>query len=69
MISYPLSTGLNCSDLMYSNFECDTTTGQVQFKVPGGDYRVSSIDPETLTFEIQLKVADCSSRSLNNKIP
>ena len=69
MIPYPLSTGSKCGDPMYSNFECNTTTGQVWFQVPGGPYRVTSIDPESLTFEIQLKDADCSSRSLNNKIP
>ena len=64
MIPYPLSTGSKCGDPMYFNFECNSTTGQVQFKVPGGAYRVTSINPETLTFVIQLKEADCSSRSL-----
>ncbi|RVW57774.1 G-type lectin S-receptor-like serine/threonine-protein kinase [Vitis vinifera] len=64
MIPYPLSTGSKCGDSTYFNFECNNTTGQVQFKVPGGAYRVTSINPETLTFVIQLKEADCSSRSL-----
>eukprot|EP00261_Vitis_vinifera_P037743 XP_019078986.1 PREDICTED: G-type lectin S-receptor-like serine/threonine-protein kinase At4g03230 isoform X2 [Vitis vinifera] len=64
MIPYPLSTGSKCGDPMYFNFECNSTTGQVQFKVPGGAYRVTSINPETLRFVIQLKEADCSSRSL-----
>ena len=58
MIPYPLSTGPKCGDPMYSNFECNTTTGQVLFKGPGGSYRVTRINPETLTFVIQLKVAD-----------
>ncbi|KAL6330201.1 hypothetical protein AAG906_040122 [Vitis piasezkii] len=69
MIPYPLSTGSKCGDPMYFNFECNITTGQVQFKVPGGTYRVTSINPETLTFVIQLKESDCSSRSLIDKIP
>ena len=69
MIPYPLSTGSKCGDPMYFNFECNITTGQVQLKVPGGTYRVTSINPETLTFVIQLKESDCSSRSLINKIP
>ncbi|RVW18001.1 G-type lectin S-receptor-like serine/threonine-protein kinase [Vitis vinifera] len=64
MIPYPLSSGSKCGDSTYFNFECNSTTGQVQFKVPGGAYRVTSINPETLTFVIQLKEADCSSRSL-----
>eukprot|EP00261_Vitis_vinifera_P037742 XP_019078985.1 PREDICTED: G-type lectin S-receptor-like serine/threonine-protein kinase At4g03230 [Vitis vinifera] len=64
MIPYPLSTGSKCGDSTYFNFECNNITAQVQFKVPGGPYRVTSINPETLTFVIQLKEADCSSRSL-----
>eukprot|EP00261_Vitis_vinifera_P037744 XP_019078987.1 PREDICTED: G-type lectin S-receptor-like serine/threonine-protein kinase At4g03230 isoform X1 [Vitis vinifera] len=69
MIPYPLSTGSKCGDPMYFNFECNITTGQVQLKVSGGTYRVTSINPETLTFVIQLKESDCSSRSLIDKIP
>ncbi|KAJ9686788.1 hypothetical protein PVL29_015575 [Vitis rotundifolia] len=69
MIPYPLSTGSKCGDPMYFNFECNITTGQVQFEVPGGTYRVTSINPETLTFVIQLKESDCSPRSLIDKIP
>ena len=68
MIPYPLSNGSKCGDpnSHVLHFECDTTTAQVWFKVPGGAYRVILA---SLTFEIQLKDAHCSSRSLNNKIP
>lgn len=69
MIPYPLSTGPNCGDPMYSNFECNITTGQVEFKVPDDALRVTSIHPGKLRFEVQLKDADCNPRSLNDKIP
>ena len=59
---------------MYSSFICDNVTGQVLFKVAESSYRVSSINPQASKFVIQLKslemkYADCSSRSLIAQIP
>lgn len=73
MIPYPLSTGPECGDPMYSNFECNTSTRQVLFKVAGCSYRVTRIDPEILTFVLQMRVTDmkdvnCSSPSFIHQI-
>jgi hypothetical protein len=40
---------------MYYSFYCNTTSGQVSFKAPNSTYRVTSIDPSTRTFSVQLK--------------
>ncbi|KAM5580814.1 G-type lectin S-receptor-like serine/threonine-protein kinase [Rosa sericea] len=45
MIPYPLSTGVDCGDLMYFRFNCNTLTGQVSFVGLNGTFRVISIKP------------------------
>ncbi|XP_028066289.1 uncharacterized protein LOC114269212 [Camellia sinensis] len=54
ILPYPLCTGQNCGDPMYNNFHCNKSTGQVEFQEPSGIYRVTSINPDNLTFIIQL---------------
>ncbi|KAA8524528.1 hypothetical protein F0562_010951 [Nyssa sinensis] len=55
MIPYPLSTGSNCGDPAYSNFSCNSLTGQVSFQTATKSYRVTSINPDTQNFVIQAK--------------
>ncbi|CAN1124011.1 G-type lectin S-receptor-like serine/threonine-protein kinase At4g03230 [Linum perenne] len=68
MIPYPLSTGPNCGDPMYSSFQCNTTTGQISFQPQGtttAAYRVTMIDPESHKFVIQTDDTH-SCKSLDN---
>ncbi|XP_030942485.1 G-type lectin S-receptor-like serine/threonine-protein kinase At4g03230 [Quercus lobata] len=67
MIPYPLSTSSSCGDPMYFSFDCNTTSGQVSFKAPSGTYQVTSIDPNTRKFFIQVK--DGRSLRLNQTLP
>ncbi|XP_061362286.1 G-type lectin S-receptor-like serine/threonine-protein kinase At4g03230 isoform X2 [Gastrolobium bilobum] len=54
MIPYPLSTGPNCGDPMYNKFNCDNSTGQVSFMMPGEkSYQVTWIDEHARRFSIQ----------------
>lgn len=55
MIPYPLSTGLDCGDPMYSRFKCNNLTGQVSFVGLNLMYtfRVISISPSTQRFFLQ----------------
>jgi hypothetical protein len=74
LIPYPLSTGPNCGDGMYSYFDCNSFTGRVSFKAPNGTYRVASIDPSTRTFVIQVKQIGYDRNSsatqlLNDSLP
>ncbi|XP_059450904.1 uncharacterized protein LOC132181681, partial [Corylus avellana] len=74
LIPYPLSTGINCGDPIYFSFYCNTSSGQVSFKLPSGTYRVTKIDPSAQTFVIQVKYAgyDINSRGtqlLNVSLP
>ncbi|QCE09592.1 serine/threonine-protein kinase PBS1 [Vigna unguiculata] len=53
-IPYPLSTGANCGDPTYNNFNCDKSTGKVSFMIPGGrSYPVTWIDEDTRMFLIK----------------
>ncbi|XP_057455419.1 G-type lectin S-receptor-like serine/threonine-protein kinase At4g03230 [Lotus japonicus] len=67
VIPYPLSTGPNCGDPMYSKFNCDYTKGQVSFMMSGGkSYRVTWIDEGARKFYIQTNDSDsdhCDSSS------
>ncbi|CAL5403545.1 unnamed protein product [Camellia sinensis] len=54
ILPYPLCPGQNCGDPMYNNIRCNKSTGQVEFQEPRGIYRVTSINPDNLTFIIQL---------------
>ncbi|XP_028066279.1 G-type lectin S-receptor-like serine/threonine-protein kinase At4g03230 isoform X1 [Camellia sinensis] len=54
ILPYPLRTGQNCGDPMYNNFRCNKSAGQVEFHEPSGIYRVTSINPDNLTFIIEL---------------
>lgn len=80
VIPYPLSTGPDCGDPMYSSFHCDNSTGRVSFLVPGDKYRVSSIDPDKRKFVIATqrakRVDNCNARNsrgttlhLNQSLP
>ncbi|GKV21431.1 hypothetical protein SLEP1_g31412 [Rubroshorea leprosula] len=67
MIPYPLSTGTSCGDPMYFSFYCETNnlTGQVYFNASGGGYRVTSINPESQKFSIDVKNAEnCKSKEM-----
>lgn len=77
---YPLSTGADCGDPAYSSFRCDNSTGQVRFRIPGGEYRVTSIDPEKRKFVIDTRQSqnadNCNARNsrgstlhLNQSLP
>lgn len=69
-IPYPLSTGPNCGDPMHNNFNCDKSTGNVSFTIPGGkSYPVAVINEDTRTFFIQtddLSSFDSSFRNQNS---
>ncbi|KAK8519070.1 hypothetical protein V6N12_012299 [Hibiscus sabdariffa] len=67
LIPYPLSTGPKCGDATYRSFRCNVTSGEVTFDVPSGNYRVTSIDPETRKFVIQTNDAnDCKTGNLGD---
>ncbi|KAJ6745065.1 hypothetical protein OIU79_031250 [Salix purpurea] len=62
VIPYPLSTGSDCGDPMYSSFHCNTSTGKLSFQTQNGTYNVTTIDQDTRTFTIQDKDGDhCNS--------
>lgn len=49
---------------MYSNFHCNSDTGQVNFSTPTGTFRVALIDPDAKTFTVQVMQANgCDSRN------
>ncbi|XP_077244227.1 G-type lectin S-receptor-like serine/threonine-protein kinase At4g03230 isoform X2 [Tasmannia lanceolata] len=55
IIPYPLSTSPDCGDPTYHSFQCDINTGKLRFnELDGSSYVVSSINPETRRFVIQL---------------
>ncbi|ONI18605.1 hypothetical protein PRUPE_3G226100 [Prunus persica] len=56
---YPLSTGPDGDDPMYSHFNCSISIGQVSFVGPNGIvFRVISINPSAQRFVIQAKNVD-----------
>lgn len=57
LIPYPLSTGPDCGDPMYSNFNCNAN-GQVNFLAPGRNFQVTNINPEERT--ISIRISNCS---------
>ncbi|KAB5512859.1 hypothetical protein DKX38_029887 [Salix brachista] len=62
VIPYPLSTGSDCGDPMYSSFHCHTSTGKLSFQTQNGTYNVTTIDQDKRTFAIQDKDGDhCNS--------
>ncbi|CAK7349998.1 unnamed protein product, partial [Dovyalis caffra] len=62
VIPYPLSTGSDCGDPMYFNFYCDNSTGEISFKTHNDTYSVTTINPDTRTFFIQVTdVGNCNS--------
>ncbi|KAL9297624.1 hypothetical protein ACSQ67_023520 [Phaseolus vulgaris] len=63
-IPYPLSTGPSCGDPMYFSFQCNNSSGELDFKTPGGTYQVISINPDTRKFLIHRKdVLNCDQGS------
>ncbi|KAI4334054.1 hypothetical protein L6164_018791 [Bauhinia variegata] len=71
IIPYPLSTGPNCGDPMYSGFNCDYTTAQVRFVMQGRKYRVAAINPTEMKFFINTENSYCNnniSRARNEQI-
>ncbi|KAF9661839.1 hypothetical protein SADUNF_Sadunf19G0110500 [Salix dunnii] len=71
VIPYPLSTGSDCGDPMYSSFYCDNSRGKLSFKTQNDTYNVTTIDHDT--FAIQDKDVDyCKSstmRKFNLSLP
>ncbi|KAF5458398.1 hypothetical protein F2P56_022428, partial [Juglans regia] len=64
-IPYPLSTGQDCGDPMYFNFDCNTSSGQVSFKASSGSqYRVVRIDPSTRHFVIQVEYPNATNSTI-----
>ncbi|KAG7983526.1 hypothetical protein I3843_04G110500 [Carya illinoinensis] len=53
-IPYPLSMGEDCGDPMYFIFDCNTSSGQVNFKAQRGAHPVVRIDPSARIFVIQV---------------
>ncbi|RZB76752.1 G-type lectin S-receptor-like serine/threonine-protein kinase [Glycine soja] len=70
-IPYPLSTGPNCGDPMYSKFNCTKSTGHVNFMMPKGiSYQVTRIEEDTRTFFIHTDASySCSSKRDQNNTP
>ncbi|XP_021296968.1 G-type lectin S-receptor-like serine/threonine-protein kinase At4g03230 isoform X1 [Herrania umbratica] len=71
IIPYPLSTGLSCGDPMYFSFNCQTETdsAEISFNASGQPYRVSSINPKTQSFSIQVQNAEkCRARDSMEKL-
>ncbi|WVY99461.1 hypothetical protein V8G54_025531 [Vigna mungo] len=67
-IPYPLSTGPNCGDPMYNNFNCDKSTGNVSFTIPGGkSYPVARINEDTRSFFIQTDDLSSFDSSFRNQ--
>ncbi|KAL3754540.1 hypothetical protein ACJRO7_001736 [Eucalyptus globulus] len=54
LVPYPLSTRQSCGDPLYSAFSCDSMTAQLYFELPMDRYRITSVNPETRTFTIQV---------------
>ncbi|XP_060959411.1 G-type lectin S-receptor-like serine/threonine-protein kinase At4g03230 [Cannabis sativa] len=54
IIPYPLSTSSDCGDPLYSDFTCDTNSGEVFFQALHHKYRVTNIDPVHRKFTVQL---------------
>ncbi|KAI5555773.1 hypothetical protein BDE02_19G106500 [Populus trichocarpa] len=76
VIPYPLSTGSDCGDPMYSSFDCDNSTRKLSFKTHNGTYNVTTINQDTRTFVIREKhVDDCNAstrgqtRKFNTSFP
>ncbi|KAI4334053.1 hypothetical protein L6164_018790 [Bauhinia variegata] len=61
IIPYPLSTGPNCGDPMYSGFNCDNSTGLVNFVSQNVSYRVAAINPTEKKFFIKATNLYCNS--------
>ncbi|CAI9759941.1 unnamed protein product [Fraxinus pennsylvanica] len=71
MIPYPLSTGPNCGDPLYSSFDCDKSTGIFQFQTLSGNYSVLNINKENRTFVIEVNTEtanSCDARNLSEQI-
>ncbi|KAJ9135055.1 hypothetical protein P3X46_032276 [Hevea brasiliensis] len=70
IIPYPLSTGRNCGDPLYSHFWCENETGQLSFLTNNFiSYPVTGINRESRTFSIQIEEADCTSVGSNLQLP
>ncbi|XP_059450070.1 G-type lectin S-receptor-like serine/threonine-protein kinase At4g03230 [Corylus avellana] len=72
-VPYPLSTGGNCGDPLYNRFDCNKENGTLSFMTPKANYSVTRINPETLTFAIQVQDAfNCSAGKIlqfNQSLP
>lgn len=67
LIPYPLSIGPKCGDPQYNSFQCSNSDGQVYFETPSGAFRVTSINPGTQTFFVQIKDVDNCNNSFSKK--
>ncbi|KAG5224922.1 G-type lectin S-receptor serine/threonine-protein kinase [Salix suchowensis] len=68
VIPYPLSTGSDCGDPMYSSFHCNNSTGILSFNTQNGTYKVTTIDQDTRTFTIQDKHGDHCNSSTGDQL-
>ncbi|XP_077245928.1 uncharacterized protein LOC143885616 [Tasmannia lanceolata] len=75
IIPYPLSTGIGCGDPSYQ-IHCNISTGQLRFNtLDGSSYAITTINPETRAFVIQLNnksmcnTTAYKSLELNSSLP
>ncbi|KAK6918935.1 Bulb-type lectin domain [Dillenia turbinata] len=68
-IPYPLSTGQDCGEPIYSSFNCKNLTGQVMFHSPSGSYKVATINEDDQTFIIQTEARVCELRTSYLRVP
>ncbi|OMO84803.1 S-locus glycoprotein [Corchorus capsularis] len=64
LVPYPLSTGPDCGDPMYSNFYCNNKTDHLSFMTSSGNYNVIRVNPEVRAFVIQMpskEVGNCNA--------
>ncbi|CAN1220409.1 G-type lectin S-receptor-like serine/threonine-protein kinase At4g03230, partial [Linum perenne] len=64
VIPYPLSTGLNCGDPMYSSFTCNASLGGLFFGALNTTYKVTGIDKHSRRFFIQVEKENCESKTI-----
>ncbi|CAN1161129.1 G-type lectin S-receptor-like serine/threonine-protein kinase At4g03230 [Linum perenne] len=64
VIPYPLSTGPNCGDPMYSSFTCNASLGRLFFGALNTTYEVTGIYKHSRLFFIQVEKENCESKTI-----
>ncbi|CAL1393916.1 unnamed protein product [Linum trigynum] len=67
IVPYPLGTGPNCGDPLYSSFACSNKTGLLSFVALSGSYTVTRIDKQANKFYIQVGDEYCGGESSDSK--